>query len=132
MFVNPSKATAIGNTLFASAFPSAVVILLSLQHNKVHISRSNHLWVCGDKPESEFDSSQSETLRRALTPPPCANINQSPENEAHLSCKKKNPPPTCGEREHILSRKEPHSLLLCFTAMLSESTQLNICSGSKN
>lgn len=79
MFVNPSKATAIGNTLFASVFPSAVVILLSLQHNKAHISRSNRLWVCGDKPESEFDSSQS--------PPPWkANINQSPENEAHLSC----------------------------------------------
>lgn len=56
MFVNPSKATAIGNTLFASVFPSAVVILLSLQHNKAHISRPNHLWVCGDKPESEFDS----------------------------------------------------------------------------
>lgn len=64
MFVNPSKATAIGNTLFASVFPSAVVILLSLQHNKVHISRSNRLWVRGDKPESEFDSSQSFALRR--------------------------------------------------------------------
>lgn len=45
MFVNPSKASAMGSTLWAVVDSSTAEALLSLQHNDAHKSRENHFWM---------------------------------------------------------------------------------------